>query len=66
MNAIAQWTATKHLHTCRKDWEQAVYIRTTFQGRFEVKNGELWTVGDVQKLLGRYQNLLVTRLDRAS
>ena len=49
MNAIAQWTATKQLHLPQGLGTGSLYTNN-IPGPLEVKNGELWTVGDVQKL----------------
>ena len=63
MNAIAQWTATKQLPLPQGLGTGSLYTNN-IPGPLEVKNGELWTVGDFQKL-GRSQILLV-HLNRAS
>ena len=47
MNAIAQWTATKHLHTPQGLGTGSLYTNN-IPGPLEVKKGELWTAGDVQ------------------
>ena len=49
MNAIAQWTATKQLLLPQGLGTGSLYTNN-IPGPLEVKNGELWTVGDVQKL----------------
>ena len=48
MNAIAQWTATKQLYLPQGLGTGSLYTNN-IPGPLEVKKGELWTVGDVQK-----------------